>query len=102
MLDPHPSGPDLQLQSDLMDKTPRFKSTATETVVGVLNVGGLTRDGVCDRHEGRVQSGGHTPHGVISHNPSKAKGCDHLSERCVGRDKAQSQTGGNSCGDRAV
>lgn len=71
-------------------------------VVGVLNIRGLTRDGVCDRHEGGVQSGGHTPHGVISHNPSKAKGCDHLSERCVGRDNAQSQTGGNSCGDRAV
>lgn len=69
---------------------------------GFLNIGGLTWDGVCDRHEGGVQRGGHTPHCVISHNPSKAKGCDHLSECCVGRDNAQSQTGGNACGDRAT
>lgn len=71
-------------------------------VLGFVNNHGLTRDGVCDRHEGGVQSGGHAPHCVVSHNPSKAKGRDHLSERCVGRDESQSQTGGNTYGDRAA
>lgn len=69
---------------------------------GVVNIRGLTRDGVCDRHEGGVQSRGHTPHCVVPHNPSEAKGCDHLSERCVGRDNAQSQTGGNTYRDRSM
>lgn len=48
-----------------------------------------------------MQGGGHAPHCVISHNPGEAKGCDHLRERCVGGDDSQSQTGGNTYGDRA-
>lgn len=43
-----------------------------------------------------MQSRGHAPHRVVSHNPSQAEGCDHLSEGCVGRDDAQSQTGGHT------
>lgn len=71
-------------------------------MLGFVNNRGLTGDGVCDRHEGGVQSGGHAPYCVVSHNPSEAKGRDHLSERCVGRDDSQSQTGGNAYGDRAA
>lgn len=104
MLDPHPSGPDLRQQSVLMKKNnnrTRLISNVAGTVLRSVNNHGLTGDGVCDRHEGGVQSGGHAPHGVVSHNPSEAKGGDHLSERRVGRDESQSQTGGNTCGDRA-
>lgn len=104
MLDPHPSGPDLRQQSVLIKKNEnktRLISNVAGTVLRSVNNHGLTGDGVCDRHEGGVQSGGHAPHGVVSHNPSEAKGGDHLSERCVGRDESQSQTGGNTCGDRA-
>lgn len=104
MLDPHPSGPNLRLQSVLMKKKKKTRliSSVTEGVLGFVNNHGLTGDGVCDRHERGVQSGGHTPHCVVSHNPSQAKGCDHLSECCVGREDAQSQTGGNTYGDRAA
>lgn len=70
--------------------------------LGFINNHGLTGDGVCDRHEGGVQSGGHAPHRVVAHNPSEAEGRDHLSEGCVGRDESQSQAGGNTYGDRAA
>lgn len=43
-----------------------------------------------------MQSRGHAPHSVVSHNPSQAEGCDHLSECSVGGDDAQSQTGGHT------
>lgn len=79
----------------------RLTSNVAGTVLGCVNNHGLTGDGISDRHEGGVQSGGHAPHGVVSHNPSEAKGGDHLSERRVGGDESQSQTGGNTCGDRA-
>lgn len=44
-----------------------------------------------------MQSRGDAPHCVVSHNPSQAERCDHLSEGCVGRDDAQGQTGGHTC-----
>lgn len=43
-----------------------------------------------------MQSRGHAPHGVVTHNASQAEGGDHLGEGCVGRDDAQGQTGGHT------
>lgn len=43
-----------------------------------------------------MQSRGHSPHSVVSHNSSQAEGRDHLSERCVWGDDTQSQTGGQA------
>lgn len=56
----------------------------------------LTWDGVGNGHEGGVQSRRHAPHSVVSHNPSQAKCCDHLSEGCIWRDDPQSQTCGHT------
>lgn len=103
MLDPHPSGPDLRRQSALMEKKKNKINKPRHRIGGrVLYNRGLTGDGVGDRHEGGMQSGGHAPHCVVPHNPRQAKGRDHLGEGCVGRDDSQSQTGGNACGDRAA
>lgn len=61
----------------------------------------LTWDGIGYRHKRGMKSGGHTPHSVVSHNPSQAEGRDHLSECCVWGDDTQSQTGGQTYRDRA-
>lgn len=43
-----------------------------------------------------MQSRRHAPHSVVSHNPSQAKCCDHLSEGCIWGDDTQSQTCGHT------
>lgn len=113
--DLHPSAPDLQLLSDLSERTDGTEveikiklKIKKNTYTVFLNLATtilywlLTWDGVGDRHEGWVQSGGHAPHSVVSHNPRQAKGGDHLSEGCVGGDDSQSQTGGHTYRESSV
>lgn len=87
--------PDTHIQKKKKNNIQKIKDTMSQKTQ--IWYGLLTWDGVGDRHEGWVQSRGHAPHSVVSHNPSQAEGGDHLSEGCVGGDDAQSQTGGNTC-----